>query len=290
MTPARPAHKPGAEADRADPAEVDVAIVGAGISGVCAAHHLQQAGRDFLVLEARERVGGTWDLFRYPGIRSDSDMHTLGFPFRPWTGSHAIADGPEIRRYVTDTARVLDLERHIRFGCRVTAAAWSSEEQRWTLELAGGETVRCRFLFGCTGYYSYEQPYTPLLPGLERFAGTVIHPQRWPEELPVAERRVVVIGSGATAVSLVPALAARGARVTMLQRSPAGGPAGPVAARAAAGGARPPPGALEERPAHAGELQAQPPCPAADAPPARAGRGAGAAGGLRRGTPLQSPL
>ena len=206
---------------------VDVLIVGAGISGIGAAYHLQDKcpGKRFAILEARERLGGTWDLFRYPGIRSDSDMHTLGYRFRPWTEAEAIADGPSILRYVGDTAREHGIDRHIRFGRRVVGAAWSTAEARWTVEVQRtdtGETERmtCGFLFACTGYYRYDEGYTPELPGIERFGGTVVHPQHWPEDLDYAGRRVVVIGSGATAVTLVPALAEKAAHVTMLQRSP----------------------------------------------------------------------
>ncbi len=206
---------------------VDVLIVGAGLSGIGAACHLRERHpqRSLAILEARERMGGTWDLFRYPGVRSDSDMFTLGYRFRPWQGAQAIAPGPAILQYIRDTACEHGVEQSIRYGQRVLAASWSSEEARWTvtIELAeGGEplTMTCSFLYGCTGYYRYDEGYTPSFPGLERFGGTIVHPQHWPEELDWTGKRVVVIGSGATAVTLVPAMAERAAHVTMLQRSP----------------------------------------------------------------------
>ncbi|HEU4977017.1 MAG TPA: NAD(P)/FAD-dependent oxidoreductase [Baekduia sp.] len=206
---------------------VDVLIVGAGLSGIGAAHHLQVScpGRTYAILEARDAIGGTWDLFRYPGIRSDSDMFTLGYAFKPWRAAEAIADGPSILEYVRETAREDGSDRHIRFGHRVVRATWSTPDARWTVEAQRadtGETVTmtCRFLYSCTGYYRYDEGYTPPLPGVERFAGPVIHPQHWPEDLDYAGKRVVVIGSGATAVTLVPAMADRAAHVTMLQRSP----------------------------------------------------------------------
>jgi cation diffusion facilitator CzcD-associated flavoprotein CzcO len=206
---------------------VDVLVVGAGLSGIGAAHHLQREcpQKTFAVLEAREAIGGTWDLFRYPGIRSDSDMYTLGYAFRPWTEPKAIADGGSILDYIRSTAREAGIDRHIRLGHRVVRAAWSSEDARWTVDVeraADGETVRmtCSFLFACTGYYRYDEGYTPELPGLDRFAGEVVHPQHWNDEVDHAGKRVVVIGSGATAVTLVPAMAAEAAHVTMLQRSP----------------------------------------------------------------------
>jgi cation diffusion facilitator CzcD-associated flavoprotein CzcO len=206
---------------------LDVLIVGAGLSGVGAAHQLRRRcpGKSFAVLEARADIGGTWDLFRYPGIRSDSDMHTLGYRFRPWTEAKAIADGPSILSYVRDTAREGGVESKIRLNHRVVGAAWSSEERRWTVDVVRtdrGENVSisCDFLFVCSGYYRYDEGYTPDLPGRERFTGQVIHPQHWPEDLDYEGRRVVVVGSGATAVTLVPALAREGAKVAMLQRSP----------------------------------------------------------------------
>jgi len=204
---------------------VDVLIIGAGLSGIGAAHHLQSAfpDRTYAILEGRDAIGGTWDLFRYPGVRSDSDMHTLGYRFRPWTQAKAIADGPAILRYIRDTATEAGIDRHIRFGYRVQRAAWSTQDARWTVEAVhGGEPVRLTtsFLYLCTGYYRYDTGHAPPFPGIERFGGTVVHPQRWPENLDYTGKKVVVIGSGATAVTLVPAMADRAAHVTMLQRSP----------------------------------------------------------------------
>jgi cation diffusion facilitator CzcD-associated flavoprotein CzcO len=206
---------------------VDVLIVGAGLSGIGAACHLQRErpGTSFAILEGRQSIGGTWDLFRYPGIRSDSDMFTLGYAFRPWREPKAMADGSSILRYIHETARDHDVERHLRLGHRVVRAEWSSADTRWTVEAqraADGETVRltCGFLFTCTGYYRYEEGYTPEFPGIERFGGDLVHPQHWPAALDYAGKRVVVIGSGATAVTLVPAMASEAAHVTMLQRSP----------------------------------------------------------------------
>ncbi|HMQ31252.1 MAG TPA: NAD(P)/FAD-dependent oxidoreductase [Chloroflexaceae bacterium] len=206
---------------------LDVLIVGAGLSGVAAAYYLQTRcpGRRYAILEARDAIGGTWDLFRYPGVRSDSDMYTLGYTFRPWPGAQAIADGPSILRYVRETAAAYGIDRAIRFGHRAVRAAWSAADARWTVEVERGPgreptRITCGFLFMCSGYYDYAAGYTPSWPGLERFAGPVVHPQRWPADLDYAGRRVVVIGSGATAVTLVPALAERAAHVTMLQRSP----------------------------------------------------------------------
>ena len=204
---------------------VDVIVVGAGLSGVGAVAHLQDRCPDltWTVLEAREAMGGTWDLFRYPGVRSDSDMFTLGYAFRPWTQTTAIADGATIRRYIAETARERGIDRAVRFGHRVVAAEWSSATATWTVTAetaAGAVELTCRFLFACTGYYRYERGYEPVLPGADRFAGTLVHPQHWPDDLDWAGRRVVVVGSGATAVTLVPALARTAAHVTMLQRSP----------------------------------------------------------------------
>jgi monooxygenase len=201
----------------------DVVIVGAGLSGVGAACHLttRLPGKTYAILEGREAMGGTWDLFRYPGIRSDSDMYTLGYSFRPWTNPKAIADGPSILEYIKETAREYDVERHVRYGQRVSGARWSSDRARWTIDVRGRrDAYEAKFLFVCAGYYDYEQGYTPDLPGRERFRGRIVHPQKWPADLDYAGKRVIVIGSGATAVTLVPALAETAAHVVMLQRSP----------------------------------------------------------------------
>ena len=206
---------------------LDVLVVGAGLSGIGAACHLQAKcpGRTFAVLEARGAIGGTWDLFRYPGVRSDSDMFTLGYSFAPWSEARAIADGPAIREYIRQTARDHGVEGKVRLHHRVVRAEWSTAEARWTVEAQRTdthETVRltCGFLFVCSGYYRYDEGYTPEFRGVERFRGEIVHPQHWPEDLDYADKRVVVIGSGATAVTLVPAMAPRAAHVTMLQRSP----------------------------------------------------------------------
>jgi cation diffusion facilitator CzcD-associated flavoprotein CzcO len=206
---------------------VDVLIVGAGISGIGAAAHLERrhSGRSYAILEARDDLGGTWDLFRYPGIRSDSDLHTFGYAFKPWTGEKAIADGPSIKAYIRETAEEYGIDGRIRYGHRVIAAEWSSAQARWTVTVAvpaRRETfeITAQWLFCASGYYRYDEGYTPELPGIERFGGTVVHPQHWPEDLDYAGKRVVVIGSGATAVTLVPAMAEQAAHVTMLQRSP----------------------------------------------------------------------
>ena len=206
---------------------VDVLIVGAGLSGIGAACHLQRRcpGRSFAIVESRAAIGGTWDLFRYPGIRSDSDMFTLGYSFKPWPGAKSIADGDSILDYVRETAREHGVDRRIRFGHRVIRADFSSEQGRWTVQVRreqDGETVQltCDFLYTCTGYYRYDEGYSPRLPGAERFGGQIVHPQHWPQELDCSGKRVVVIGSGATAVTLVPALAQSAEHVTMLQRSP----------------------------------------------------------------------
>ncbi|MFC5138570.1 flavin-containing monooxygenase [Actinomycetospora rhizophila] len=204
---------------------LDVVIVGAGLSGVGTACHLERdlPGTRYAVLEAREDLGGTWSLFRYPGIRSDSDMHTLGYRFRPWSSATALADGPSILEYVRETAQEFGVDEKIRYGHRVTRASWDSDAQRWTLEIPGRTPLTCSFLLMCSGYYRYDQGYTPDLPGIERFGGTVVHPQLWDPELDYAGKRVVVIGSGATAVTLVPAMTqgdGAAAHVTQLQRSP----------------------------------------------------------------------
>ena len=202
--------------------QVDVLIVGAGISGVDAAYRLKTrcAGKSMLILETRERVGGTWDLFRYPGVRSDSDMFTLGFPFRPWPSDQAIVDGPAIRDYVEDTARETGVFEGIRFGQKITRADWSSADSLWTVETARGQRFTAAFLYLASGYYDYDQGYRPTWPGEEAFAGRIVHPQFWPDELDLTGKRVAVVGSGATAVTLVPALATQAAQVTMVQRSP----------------------------------------------------------------------
>src|SRR4029079_10137843 len=205
----------------------DVVVVGAGISGIGAAYHLQTncPARTYTILEGRPDIGGTWDLFRYPGVRSDSDMHTLGYSFKPWTDSKAIADGPSILSYLRHTVAEYGIDRHIRFNHLVTSAEWSTDEARWTLTVTqadSGDTVQlaCGYLFMCSGYYSYKGGYTPEFPGIADFEGQVVHPQAWPEDLDYAGKQVVVIGSGATAVTLVPALADATEHITMLQRSP----------------------------------------------------------------------
>ena len=206
---------------------VDVLIVGAGLSGIGAAHYLQTKcpWATYEIFEARDAIGGTWDLFRYPGIRSDSDMYTLGYSFRPWDGEKSIADGDSILQYIKDTAAAAGIDDHIRFNHRITRAEWSSDAARWTITAERTDTratveLTCGFLFSCSGYYRYDRGYEPDFPGKERFAGTIVHPQQWPDDLDYAGKRVVVIGSGATAVTLIPALATTAAHVTMLQRSP----------------------------------------------------------------------
>jgi monooxygenase len=203
----------------------DVGIVGAGLSGIGAAYHLKTAcpGRTFAIFEGRDAIGGTWDLFRYPGIRSDSDMYTLGYAFKPWTEAKAIADGPSILKYVRETARENGIEKAIRFGHKIRRADWSTADALWTVEAeVAGNSVRytCNFLFLCGGYYSYDGGYTPDFPGVSDFKGRMVHPQQWPADLDYAGKSVVVIGSGATAVTLVPEMARTAAHVTMLQRSP----------------------------------------------------------------------
>ncbi len=207
-------------------AHYDVLIIGAGLSGVGAACRLIQKRprTTFAILEARNAIGGTWDLFRYPGVRSDSDMSTFGYAFRPWDDTRAIADGPSILRYLTETAKEYGVDHRIRFGSKVVRASWRSADAQWRLEIDGpdGEKLilSCNFLFLCTGYYEYAEGYMPGWPGMERFAAVIVHPQTWPEDLRYDGKRVLVIGSGATAVTIVPAMAERAAHVVMLQRSP----------------------------------------------------------------------
>lgn len=205
--------------------DYDVVIIGAGVSGIGAARRLARCcpDRSFTILEAREAMGGTWDLFRYPGIRSDSDMYTFGYASKPWTGGKAFADGADIKGYVEEAAREAGVDTHIRYGHRVISADWDSAAARWTITAETGDGEReftCRFLMLCSGYYRYDQGYTPAFASAEDFTGAIIHPQLWPDGLDYAGKRVVVIGSGATAVTLVPAMAETAAHVTMLQRSP----------------------------------------------------------------------
>ena len=206
---------------------VDVLIVGAGLSGIGAAWHLQKhcPAKSYAIVEQRETSGGTWDLFRYPGVRSDSDMYTLGYRFRPWKDEKAIADGPVILKYIREVASDHGIERRIRYSHRVVRASWSTPDARWTVELEKGPdkqpiSITCNFLWMCSGYYRYEAGYLPEFPGYHRFKGTLVHPQHWPEDLDYAGKKVVVVGSGATAVTLVPAMAEKAEHVTMLQRSP----------------------------------------------------------------------
>ncbi len=204
----------------------DVLIVGAGLSGIGAARHLktQCPGKTFAILEGRDTIGGTWDLFRYPGIRSDSDMYTLGYNFKPWTEKQVIADGHRIRNYIQETASENDIQRHIRFGSKVMSADWDSGTATWTVNVqkTSGETVQftCNWLQMCSGYYNYEEGFTPEFKGRDEFKGEVIHPQFWPENLDYSGKRVVVIGSGATAITLIPSMTDKAKMVTMLQRTP----------------------------------------------------------------------
>jgi len=202
--------------------DLDVVVVGAGLSGIGAAYRLKTMcpSRRVAILEGRGAVGGTWDQFRFPGVRSDSDIATLGYPFRPAKHERRTASGPSILRYIRETAAAYGIDREIRYHHRVVAARWSTAEARWTLDVEGVGPLRCRFLYLCTGYYAYDSAHAPAFPGAESFRGRIVHPQWWPEDLDYSERRVVVIGSGATAVTLVPAMAARAGHVTMLQRSP----------------------------------------------------------------------
>ncbi|KAA1417097.1 NAD(P)/FAD-dependent oxidoreductase [Nocardioides humilatus] len=205
----------------------DVLIVGAGLSGIDAAVHISKAfpKKKYAILEQRGELGGTWSLFKYPGIRSDSDMYTLGFGFRPWDGKHAIADGADILRYLKDTAHEYKVDKHVLYHRKATTYEWSSDDKRWTVTVANSEsgeteTLTCDFLFSTSGYYNYEAGYTPDWPGFDKYAGTVVHPQFWPEDLDYTGKRVVVIGSGATAVTLIPSMADKAGHITMLQRTP----------------------------------------------------------------------
>ena len=205
---------------------LDVLVVGAGLSGIGAGYHLQTycPGKTFAIFEGRHAIGGTWDLFRYPGVRSDSDMYTLGYRFRPWRNAKAIADGESILEYINETAKEYGIDRKIRFDHRVKRASWSSRRSQWTVEAETSEQevvrMTCNFIYLCTGYYEYAGGYLPEWEGVDRFEGAFVHPQKWPQDLDYEGKRVVVIGSGATAVTLVPAMAERAAHVTMLQRSP----------------------------------------------------------------------
>ena len=206
---------------------LDVLVIGAGLSGVGAGHYLQSEcpWASYAIMEARDSIGGTWDLFRYPGIRSDSDMFTLGYSFRPWDGEKSIADGSSILEYIKDTAADEGIDQRIRFGDRVVRAEWSTDEALWRVTAENVHTgealeLTCGFIFSCAGYYRYDRGYLPAFEGMDRFAGTIIHPQAWPEDLDYSDKRVVVVGSGATAVTLVPSMAASASHVTMLQRSP----------------------------------------------------------------------
>ena len=204
---------------------IDIVIVGAGLSGIGAAHQIQTRlpEKSYVILEGRETIGGTWDLFRYPGIRSDSDMFTLGYPFKPWTSDRAIVDGASILNYISETASERGIDRKIEFNHMLKSAAWSSDSATWTLEIAQGDrlkVMRCRFLLICAGYYDYDAGHAPDFPGSGDFAGRIVHPQAWPENLVTSGKNIIVIGSGATAVTLAPALVAQGARVSLLQRSP----------------------------------------------------------------------
>ncbi len=206
---------------------LDILIIGAGLSGIGAGYHLQKEcpKKSYAILESRDCIGGTWDLFRYPGIRSDSDMYTLGYPFRPWKDGKAIADGPSILNYIRDTAQEFGIDQKIRYQHRVMGASWSSADSLWTIDIERGPSreriqITCRFLYCCTGYYDYDNGYLPDFPGKERYQGRTVHPQKWTQDIDYAGKRVLVIGSGATAVTLVPEMAKTAAHVTMLQRSP----------------------------------------------------------------------
>lgn len=212
---------------RSNVEHLDVLVMGAGLSGIAAGHYIQSdcPWASYAIFESRDVIGGTWDLFRYPGVRSDSDMYTLGYSFRPWDNPYAIAEGEWIRQYLVDTAKEEGIDAHIRFGHKVLSAAWSSDDACWhvkALRTDSGEEfeLTCGFLFSCAGYYRYDQGYQPEFPGLDTFEGTFVHPQAWPSALDTGNKTVVVIGSGATAVTLVPSLAKTADRVVMLQRSP----------------------------------------------------------------------
>jgi len=210
----------------------DMIIIGAGLSGIGAACHLQSKhpNKSYKIIESRERMGGTWDLFRYPGVRSDSDMHTLGYSFKPWLSAKSIADGPAIRDYIKESAAEFGVDQHIQYERKVVAASWDSATARWTLTLentgdldgstAEPETLTCNFIYSCTGYYRYDQGFTPDFADADQFKGQIVHPQLWPQDLDYSGKRVIVIGSGATAITLVPSLAKTAGHVTMLQRSP----------------------------------------------------------------------
>ncbi|MFN8183197.1 MAG: NAD(P)/FAD-dependent oxidoreductase [Candidatus Nanopelagicales bacterium] len=202
--------------------DYDVVVIGAGLSGIDAGYRLQTQCPDktYAILEARSAIGGTWDLFRYPGIRSDSDLYTFGFPFKPWREEMSLADGPSIKAYIEDTAAEFGIDKHIQFDSKVVAADFDTRAATWTLTLADDRTVTCNFLYSCAGYYNYDEAYLPDFPGMADFRGAMVHPQFWPEDLDYGGKRVVVIGSGATAVTLIPAMAPTAAHVTMLQRSP----------------------------------------------------------------------
>lgn len=207
--------------------DYDVVIVGAGLSGIGGAYYLKThcPWLSYTILEGREAIGGTWDLFKYPGIRSDSDMYTFGFSFHPWKNPQSIADGPSILQYINETADTFDLRKNIQFGSKASSASWSSGANSWTLtvEKTNGTSPRlitCNFLFMCSGYYNYNHGYLPEFPGFQRFKGTIVHPQKWDTSLDYADKDIVIIGSGATAVTLLPELAKKAAKVTMLQRSP----------------------------------------------------------------------
>ncbi len=215
------------ESTTAPACDVDFLVVGAGLSGIGAAHHFQAKfpGKTYAILESRGAIGGTWDLFRYPGIRSDSDMYTLGYNFRPWTGDKSIADGESIREYIEDTARDGEIDKHIRFHHKVLTVGWSTETSRWTVTALKSETgekvtFTAGFLMCCSGYYDYDKGFTPEFDGIDDFGGTVVHPQQWPEDLDYANKKIVIIGSGATAITLAPNLAREAEHVTLLQRSP----------------------------------------------------------------------